>query len=395
MWRGATLALLVAMPLSGCQFHFPSFPSAAPKDTSDIVIGASLELSGAYAAIGTTYQQALQLRVDEVNSEGGVDGRQLRLEVVNNKSDPTDSAASVVDLLSRPGIAAMVLGYNTDTAKNSAKTVADKQVTTIALAPGDAAADPVNQRAYTFKIGPNATDTGTVLADYLTNTLKKNTVALLGTNDAAGKDQTAVLDTTLGNRVVAHSTFSPSENENGLSTRVANVLVAAPDALIVSTLPDQAWAVARQARRHGFTGPIMFNATAAGDLFNAATLVSSTSGPPSTQIYLVATQTLVSDDVVSVTPADAARRQWFSDYLAKFGGYSGYSSYAADAIDMIVAAVRTAGGTDHVRLRSAVENAQFDGVTGLIRMTPAGHSGLSPSSLTVLQAGTDRWQLPS
>src|SRR5689334_4854237 len=86
IWSKAAICLVAAaLPIAGCQF------STGSADKSDIVIGASLELNGAYAAIGTAYQQALQLRIDEINAQGGVDGRRLRLDVVDNKSDPTQA----------------------------------------------------------------------------------------------------------------------------------------------------------------------------------------------------------------------------------------------------------------------------------------------------------------
>ena len=53
---------------------------------------------------------------------------------------------------------------------------------------------------------------------------------------------------------------------------------------------------------------------------------------------------MVIDDVIATTPAKAARRQWFQDYTARFGGYNGLSSFAADAVQLIADAAVRAGG---------------------------------------------------
>jgi branched-chain amino acid transport system substrate-binding protein len=382
MWSKAVICLVAAaVPMAGCQF------TTGPSDTSDIVIGASLELNGAYAAVGTAYQDALQLRVDEINTQGGVDGRHLKLEVVDNKSDGTTALASVVDLASRPDVAALILGYSTESATQTANTVKDKGIPTIALAPGNGITQP-----YVFKLGPNALDCATLLVGYA-KTLNVKSVALLSSNDKAGDDQSQILhDTAIsaGLTVSGQVRFSSTESEKGLAPQVTGILETAPDALVVSGLPAQAWTVVKVAQEQNYKGKIFFNATAAGDLFSGTG--GTGAAPP---VYLAATQTLVSDDLIAITPADAARQQWFNDYIAKYGDFSGYSSYAADAIQVIVDAVRTSGGTDHARLRDAMENTQFDGLTGLIRLTPENHSGVTPTSLTILQAGADRWNLPA
>src|SRR5256714_14249794 len=78
-------AALLALSTGACT-------NAAPAaDTSPIVIGADLELSGVHAAIGNTYVRALQLRIDQLNAEGGVDGRHITLDTKDNRSDPTRS----------------------------------------------------------------------------------------------------------------------------------------------------------------------------------------------------------------------------------------------------------------------------------------------------------------
>src|SRR5256885_6720000 len=82
--RAGALAVVLLSPLTsacGSQLGTAKQP--------DVVIAADLELHDTYADIGTTYQRALQLRMDEINAAGGIaDGRMLRLVVHDNRSDP-------------------------------------------------------------------------------------------------------------------------------------------------------------------------------------------------------------------------------------------------------------------------------------------------------------------
>ncbi len=106
---------------------------------------------------------------------------------------------------------------------------------------------------------------------------------------------------------------------------------------------------------------------------------------------------MVIDDVIATTPAKAARRQWFQDYTARFGGYNGFSSFAADAVQLIADAALRAGGAagqvDRDGIRDVLETSQLDGLSGPIRMTPDNHSGLMPQALTTLVARGGRWRL--
>ena len=61
-------------------------PQGVSKDT--IVIGTIQDLSGPVAAYGKAARNGLQLRVDEINEQGGIHGRKIKLIVEDNAYDP-------------------------------------------------------------------------------------------------------------------------------------------------------------------------------------------------------------------------------------------------------------------------------------------------------------------
>ena len=130
-------------------------------------------------------------------------------------------------------------------------------------------------------------------------------------------------------------------------------------------------------------------AAAAGDLFIPQSAVTATNNAT-----LIFTQTLAIDDVIATTPAKATRKQWFRDYISRYGSYSGVASFAADATDLIADAVAQSGA-DRDQIRAILETSQVDGISGPIRLTPANHSGLMPQALTLLVARSGRWRLAS
>src|SRR5690349_14880680 len=129
--RVVVLAAAAVLPLgmSACSRPAPT------TDTSPIVIGADLELSGVDAPVGTTYARALQLRIDQLNAAGGVDGRRIVLDQRDNRSDPGMSVANVNAFSTEPGLAGVILGACAECAQDISKTVDDRQLPSVTLAP--------------------------------------------------------------------------------------------------------------------------------------------------------------------------------------------------------------------------------------------------------------------
>jgi branched-chain amino acid transport system substrate-binding protein len=174
-----------------------------------------------------------------------------------------------------------------------------------------------------------------------------------------------------------------------ISQAVGTLVDAKPAALLVLTGPDQAALAATSANAAEFAGRVYFDAAAASDMF-----IPKASAAATNNTTMVFTQILAIDDVIATTPAKAARKQWFRDYISRYGNYSGVASFAADAVDLIAAAV-TRVGNNHDQIRAILETSQTDGISGPIRLTPANHSGLMPQALTLLVARAGRWRLAS
>ncbi|HKT02977.1 MAG TPA: ABC transporter substrate-binding protein [Rugosimonospora sp.] len=382
--RAAALVTAVLLPLSAAACT----TATGATNAGDLVIAADLELSGAYADVGIAYQRALQLKVEEVNAAGGVRGHRLRLDVRDNRSDPTVSVTDVSAFVDEPGLAAVITGWSGECLLAVAKTLNDKGVPTVSLAPASEVVRPVASRRYIFKVGPNSDDGAAVLAGELTGD-KMASVAMVATNDASGNDALQALSRAMdkaGVAVIDTEQFQATDTD--LNQPVRSAIAKHPEALVISAFSARALAAARSARTAGYDGRIYFDQSGAGELFLTGMGMQQTNG-----IAMVGTQSMVIDDVIATTPAKVARRQWFNDYTAKYGNFSEYSTYAADAVQVVeTALLNTDEGADHATVRDAIETVQFDGLAGEIHMTPENHSGLTPQALTVLVARGDRWR---
>ncbi|MEU1641887.1 ABC transporter substrate-binding protein [Micromonospora zamorensis] len=386
--RSATIAALasavVATTLTGCQF------GGAEQDTSPIVIAADLELSGAAAPVGRAYQRALELKRDQLNSSGALNNRKIELKVKDNRSDSAESLRNIVDFSSDSQVSAIIMGGCNECAVGAVGTINEKRIPTIALAASGAIASPVAERRYVFKLGPNAVDSAAALTTELRrNKLRK--VGMLVSDDDYGREGATALRSELNKAKITLREQKVKTTDTDVSQQVRQLTSGKPDALVFWTPPEQATLAATSASQTTFRGSLFFDAGAAGDLFLGEAARATE------RATLIFTQTMVIDDVIATTPAKAARRQWFQDYTARFGGYNGSSSFAADAMQLIADAELRAGGevgkVDRDGLRDVLETSQMDGLSGPIRMTPDNHSGLMPQALTTLVARNGRWRL--
>lgn len=386
--RSATIAALasavVATTLTGCQF------GEAEQDTSPIVIAADLELSGAAATVGRTYQRALELKVDQLNASGALNGRKIDLKVKDNRSDSAESLRNIVDFSSDSKVSAIIMGGCNECAVGAVGTINEKRIPTIALAASGAIAAPAAERRYVFKLGPNAPDSAAALTTELRrNNIRK--VGMLVSDDDYGQEGAAALKSELDKAKITLRQQRIKTTDTDVSQQIQQLASGKPDAMVFWTPPEQATLAATSVQQTTFRGSIYFDAGAAGDLFLGAAAKATD------KATLIFTQTMVIDDVIATTPAKAARRQWFQDYTARFGGYNGSSSFAADAVQLIADAELRAGGeigkVDRNGIRDVLETSQMDGLSGPIRMTPDNHSGLMPQALTTLVARNGRWRL--
>ncbi|MGW1058336.1 ABC transporter substrate-binding protein [Micromonospora rubida] len=378
----ALASAVLATTLTGCQF------GEAEQDTSPIVIAVDLELSGSAAPVGKAYQRALDLKVEQLNASGALGARKIKLKVKDNRSDAKESLRNVDDFSNDPQVSALIMGGCNDCAVDAVRTINEKKLPTVVLAPSSAVASPVADRRYMFKLAPNAVDSAAALTSELSRrSIKK--AAVLNSEDSYGREGLAALRSEFAKadiRLVSDEGIKATETD--VNQPVSALADRKPGALVVWTPPEQAMLAATAAQQAKFKGALFFDAVAAGDLFLGA------SAGPTEQATLIFTQTMVIDDVIATTPAKAARRQWFQNYTARFGGYNGFSSFAADAVQLIAdAELRASGEPGRDGLRDVLETSQLDGLSGPIRMTPDNHSGLMPQALTTLVARGGRWRL--
>jgi hypothetical protein len=119
--RGARRGLVGALGAVGLSALLAAYSASSAASTTSsgsssktpILIGASLSLSGDFSTDGQAYQRGYELWAKHVDSHGGILGRQVKLDIISDNSDPAQVATNYqklitidhVDLIIGPAVA--------------------------------------------------------------------------------------------------------------------------------------------------------------------------------------------------------------------------------------------------------------------------------------------------
>ena len=127
--------------------------AADPQGVSktEIVVGSIQDLSGPIAGFGKQVRLGMMLRVDEINEQGGINGRKLKLLVEDSGYDPKKAVLAAQKLVNQDKIFIMV--GHIGTAQNNAAMPVQFEKNVINFFPVTAAREmyePFNRLKYSF-----------------------------------------------------------------------------------------------------------------------------------------------------------------------------------------------------------------------------------------------------
>jgi branched-chain amino acid transport system substrate-binding protein len=235
------------------------------RAADEIVIGASIPLSGPLAGFGMYQKWGYEAAVNDLNKAGGlsVDGKkvQVRLVIRDDKTDPNVTASNTESLISRDKAVAM-LGSCTPALVNAGALVAERR-----KVPLVAGCDPLGafrsvrkwQYAWVmfFEEADLATAGFRMMAEYGLQTNKK--VAILADNGPDGQvvggkiwPETAKAG---GYEVVQNTSF-PTDSQQ-FTSMVAQAKSTGADIVLVDAIPPQAISIRKQMAAAGYTPKLL------------------------------------------------------------------------------------------------------------------------------------------
>jgi len=191
-------------------------------------VGVVIPLSGAADAYGRNVQNGLRLALDDINSKGGVKGKNLDLLIEDDQSDEKAAVQKVKPMLDN--VAVVIGGITSNVALALAPVCQTGKV--VLLSPTATSPKLTGISPYFFRTFPSDTREGRVMAEYAVRRMKIRSVAILYIDKEYGQGLTGVFKdrfSEIGGAVVYEKPYE--EGTSDFAPFVKEIKDAKPDAI--------------------------------------------------------------------------------------------------------------------------------------------------------------------
>lgn len=254
---GRVSPVLVAASLTFSLSGHANAQAMSAKAT--IYIPDVVELSGAGAVSGTNWRDGVILAIEEVNAKGGILGRKIETPHLDTQSDASVSRAQIQKVLDNDPY--VVLGP-----VFSGSVLVDMMLTQQAEVPeivaGEAAAITQRNNPYVFRTSFGQQYSMPKIANYVRDSLKARTVAVLWVNNDFGKGGRDSFVGEIKSRGMQIVADIPTESgQVDFAADVIKLKAANADVIFVYTNEEESARFLREARKQGITAPLIGETT--------------------------------------------------------------------------------------------------------------------------------------
>jgi branched-chain amino acid transport system substrate-binding protein len=233
-----------------------------------ITIGTIQDLSGPLAGFGKQIRLGMMLRVDEINEQGGINGRKLKLELEDSAYDPRKAVLAAQKLVNQDKIFAMV--GHLGTAQNNAAMPVQFEKNVVNFLPVTAARemfDPFHRLKFSFA-APYYDQMLTTLPKLVKEKAAKK-VCTIYQDDEFGLEVVRGAEAglkTIGMELAEKTSFKRGATD--FSSQVARMKAAGCDFVVMGTIIRETIGTIGESRKTGFNPTFMGTSAAYTDLIH-------------------------------------------------------------------------------------------------------------------------------
>lgn len=339
------IGTILALNVVGCS-------TSGGSDT--IKIGASFDVTGAYAQYGIAASNGAKLAIDEYNANGGVLGKTIEWLLEDNKGNQVDASNAFRKLVDRNKIVAFIgsdVSSTTETIANIAQQRKIPMITPTGTAPSiTKVGDYIYRACY---IDPSQ---GQMLGQFASKELGAKTAVVMVNNESDYSDGVAeaFAEHFVENGGVILETVNYSASDADYKPILTNVRHANPDVIIIPDYYETIAEIATQAREVGITATLL-----GGDGWDG--VIEKTINNPE----VVENSYFINH----YSPEDQSPiiQDFLKNYEKTYGEKpNAFAALGYDAARILIESIEKAGSTESEAIKKALQEAHVEGVTGTI-----------------------------
>ncbi|QWD90467.1 branched-chain amino acid ABC transporter substrate-binding protein [Polynucleobacter sp. MWH-Braz-FAM2G] len=329
--------------------------AATPADAVEVKIGHVAPLTGPIAHLGKDNENGARLAIEEINKSGlTIDGKKVVLTLVpeDDAEDPK-TATQVAQKLVDAKVAGVVGHLNSGTSIPASKIYSDAGITQVS--PSATNPDYTKQGfKTTYRLVATDAQQGPALANYVINTLKAKTVAIIDDSTQYGKGLADEFEKTIKAAGLKVVTREASNNKaTDFKAILTKVKGSKPDVIMYGGMDATGGPLAKQAAELGIQAKVV-----GGDGMCTEKLIE-----------------LAGEAVVNVTCSEAgmalSKMAQGADFQKRYkerfnSDVQIYAPFTYDAVYVLVDSMKRANSTDPAKILAVMPDTKMQGLVGNI-----------------------------
>jgi len=247
------LVLVLGLITSGCNNLI--------KNDKEIILGANYEMTGALAAVAKQTVNGINLAIKQTNEQGGVLGKQIKLIIADNKSEPSESANAITKLIKNDNVK---LVFGSVASSNVLATVQIAHDSKIPLITATATNPSVTMeqdqvRPYVFRTCFIDPFQGEVMANFAAKSLQaKNAVMYIDSSSDYSKGLAKIFAEKFianGGMIIGEESFLQKDQD--FKSTLTKIKAINPDVVFIPAYYEEVGKIIRQAREIGIKSQLI------------------------------------------------------------------------------------------------------------------------------------------
>jgi branched-chain amino acid transport system substrate-binding protein len=319
-----------------------------------VKIGVFMSMTGDTANFGISSTNGIKMAADEINKAGGINGKQVELDIQDDRSDPSEAATIVTKFVTQDGVNA-ILGEVASSRSIAAAPIAQNAKIPM-LTPSSTNPEVTKKGDYIFRSCFIDPVQGAAIAQFAAKSLGKKRAGIMvdRKNDYSTGLEKFISATfiKLGGEMVVTQSYQAGDQD--FNAQLTSIKGSDPDVIFVPGYYGDVALIAKQARDKGITVPFV-----GGDGWDAA------------QLYAIGGKALNGSffsNHYSPYDTDPKVQKFVNDYKARYNSIpDALAATAYDAARIMFDAVKRANSLDGKAIRDALAATKdFPGVTGTV-----------------------------
>lgn len=334
-----------------------SFAMLGQAHAETVKIGVNQPLTGAIAASGNYILEGAKIAADEINANGGINGKQIQLVVEDNKGNPTEAANVTEKLIVRDKVPVLMGAWGSTLTLASMPKLMEYKVPMV-VETSSSVKITKSGNPYVFRLAPTSATEADNFVEYIKPLGIKKADLLVVNNDwgrGAAVEFRRVLE---ANGVTVGKELIMDAAAQDMTSQLSEVRSSDADTLFVTTAVEQLTLLLKQAQALGLKRQIITT----GGSQNPDQLIDQAGSAANGSMHLLFFTPWTPDSTAHPEMSKAFIAEWEKRGLNKAGLTESFRGY--DGIKTIAAAIEAAGEATPEKIREALWNVKLDGLNG-------------------------------